>query len=60
MDVVAHQHAGVDRDLTGRRNLCQQLQIVRTIHVIDKHCSAIDPALGDMEGNSRQLETGAT
>jgi len=56
MDMIAHQHIGVDRKSFGLTEVSQQIQVVMTVVVIDVSRPTIDAALGDMQGRPWQFD----
>jgi hypothetical protein len=58
MDVVVHQHVGMQRDVSTEQGFVQQMQIAPPVDVIEEAGQAIVAALDDMLRDMRKIEPG--
>ena len=58
MNVVGHQHVGVNGYVMRQTAITQVLQVGGVILVIEKGGRAIDPAMGQVLRNAGQIKSG--
>ena len=58
VDVVVHEHVGVQCAAGGEQRLAEQVQVAVAVVVIQKAGQAVVAALDDMLGNAREVESG--
>lgn len=56
MHVIAHQDIGVDGDGALTHGIAQQVEVVAPVVIVDEDGATVDATLGDMKGDTGNLE----